>query len=495
MSPLPTAIRIGPTSVTKASPLADIRRILPGDTATCESTVSESDVLAFSRLSLDVNPLHLDRDVAGGYGFERPVAHGMLALSIISRLIGTVLPGPGSLWVSQEVKFPSPALVGDRLAGTVSVEQVSLSTGLVVLRTEVINVNTGRPVLSGMARVKVMPPASAAPDIGIDVARRPVAVPRPPITGTPFVARPDPAVKTLVVVVYHYIQDPADARFPGLQGLTVAEFDQQLATLQERYEMATLDSATAFLEGRYRPARSLCLLTFDDGLRDHARHVTPRLASAGLHGVFFVTTSCLDGSVAAVHKNHHLTAALGFDAYRKAFIRRLADTPAAATKPDHARAILAYPWDPPNVADFKYLVNYQLPETIRHSIVNELFAATLGDEADFASELYLSVDDAKAMQAAGMIIGGHSDGHQPLSALPPAAQTRDVSLCARALHTRLDPQPLWPFSYPYGKHDESTAAAVAAAGFQSGFALEGGDNLPGEDVFRIRRVDTKDLAF
>lgn len=318
---------------------------------------------------------------------------------------------------------------------------------------------------------------------------------RAPLTGTPFVARPQAGVHTLVTVVYHYIQDPAAAKFPRLQGLTLSEFDRQLAALQQRYEMATLDSAVGFIEGRYHPDRSLCLLTFDDGLKAHATHVTPRLVAAGVQGVFFLTTSCFEGSVATVHKNHHLTAALGFDTYRRWFMRRLAEAPVRMGPPDRARATLAYPWDPPIVADFKYLLNFRLPEDWRASLVDDLFAAHLGDEAAFARELYLSADDAEGLQRAGMIIGGHSEAHVPLSALPPGAQARDVSRCLTTLRSRLRPQAHWPFSYPYGAHDAATVAAIVEAGFQSGFALEGGDNHPGADVFRIHRVDTKDIAF
>jgi acyl dehydratase len=143
--------------------LADIRLIHPGDSATCEATIGEAEVAAFAALSLDSNPLHLAPAVAETFGFDRPVAHGMLALSMISRLIGTQLPGPGSLWVSQELKFPAPVLTGDQLAGSVTVEQVSQSTGLVVLRTEVINIRTGKAVMTGVARVKVMVPRAIRP--------------------------------------------------------------------------------------------------------------------------------------------------------------------------------------------------------------------------------------------------------------------------------------------------------------------------------------------
>jgi acyl dehydratase len=142
----------------------DINLIQVGLSATCHVTVTEPDVAAFARLSQDTNPIHVDAVVARDFGFPRAVAHGMLALSSISRLIGTRLPGPGSLWVSQEVRFVAPALVGDSLTARVEVQQVSKAAGIVVLRTEVINHTSGEPVLVGTAKVKILERRSALQD-------------------------------------------------------------------------------------------------------------------------------------------------------------------------------------------------------------------------------------------------------------------------------------------------------------------------------------------
>lgn len=138
-------------------PWADINRLKIGDAASCDFVVSEKNVATFAELSQDNNPLHMDEQIARSYGFPRRVAHGMLALSAISRLIGTQLPGPGSLWVSQEVKFPAAVFVGDELGARVTVEQVSLAAGMVKLRTEVRNKDSGSIVLLGSAMVKIPP--------------------------------------------------------------------------------------------------------------------------------------------------------------------------------------------------------------------------------------------------------------------------------------------------------------------------------------------------
>jgi peptidoglycan/xylan/chitin deacetylase (PgdA/CDA1 family) len=94
-----------------------------------------------------------------------------------------------------------------------------------------------------------------------------------------------------------------------------------------------------------------------------------------------------------------------------------------------------------------------------------------------------------------MAIGGHSHRHVPLTLLSASAQTDDAIQCAGRLRRELDAQWHWAFSYPYGASNADTPQAIAAAGFDSGFALDGGSNRTGQDAYYIRRVDTKDLTF
>ena len=136
---------------------ADINRIQVGDTASCDFVVDDQAVKAFAALSLDDNALHMDEAVAQDRGFPRRVAHGMLALGGISRLIGTQLPGHGSLWTTQDLRFSTPVFVGDALTARVTVEQVSKGAGTVKLKTEVKNNSTGSVVLSGTALVRIPP--------------------------------------------------------------------------------------------------------------------------------------------------------------------------------------------------------------------------------------------------------------------------------------------------------------------------------------------------
>ena len=80
---------------------------------------------------------------------------------------------------------------------------------------------------------------------------------------------------SLHIVTYHYVRDLPRTAFPRIKGMLLSNFQKQVDQLCGAYEMATLDSAMAFLNGTYHPSRNLCLLTFDDGLKEHFSEVTP----------------------------------------------------------------------------------------------------------------------------------------------------------------------------------------------------------------------------
>ena len=94
-------------------------------------------------------------------------------------------------------------------------------------------------------------------------------------------------------------------------------------------------------------------------------------------------------------------------------------------------------------------------------------------------------------------MGGHSHRHLPLATLDDEQQRDDLATCTRLLQANLRPQHQWPFSYPYGKSnsfDTQTINIARDLGFSGSFATEVGHNEAGQDRFRIRRIDTKDIT-
>src|SRR5579872_922227 len=300
----------------------------------------------------------------------------------------------------------------------------------------------------------------------------------------------------LHIVTYHYVRDLPRTPFPRIKGMLLSSFEKQVDQLCAAYEMATLDSAVAFLNGTYHPSRDLCLLTFDDGLKEHFAEVTPLLHERGVQGIFHVITGCLEEHrMAPVHMNHFLMAKLDFKTYKRSFFSEMEElTGDAAEMPLFDPEVVrnTYSLDTQPIAEFKYFFNFILESGLRDRVVTRMFEAHLGDPAPFAEGLYLNWNEALQMQGAGMVIGGHTHEHRPLATLPEAQLDNDTKLCRELLRTRLADQPLWPFCYPYGRQNSFNTAAVRSIqreGFDCAFTTVSGLNQPGTDLYRIHRVD------
>src|ERR1700757_4112850 len=95
-----------------------------GMTETLEKTVSSSDVVGFAQLTGDRNPIHLSEHFAARTSFGRRIAHGLYTASLISAVLGTRLPGPGAVYVSQTLNFRAPVRIGDTVEVSVTVAEL-----------------------------------------------------------------------------------------------------------------------------------------------------------------------------------------------------------------------------------------------------------------------------------------------------------------------------------------------------------------------------------
>jgi acyl dehydratase len=143
-----------------------IDRLRPGAAARLEHRFTADDIAAFVRLSGDDNPIHLQAAAARAAGFEREVVHGVLVLSLISRILGTDLPGPGTILLGQEIRYVYPVYVGDLVTASVEILTVRDDKPIIGLRTWV---ETDRLALDGQATILYRPvaraPGGASPEV------------------------------------------------------------------------------------------------------------------------------------------------------------------------------------------------------------------------------------------------------------------------------------------------------------------------------------------
>lgn len=119
-----------------------VEQLAVGMSAQFEKQFSSDDVLAFANLSGDNNPLHLDTEFASSTRVGGPIVHGMLTTSLWSTIVGTQLPGPGCLYMSQSLMFLKPVYVGATVNAVMSVSHIDVKTQRVTLQafTHVENV-------------------------------------------------------------------------------------------------------------------------------------------------------------------------------------------------------------------------------------------------------------------------------------------------------------------------------------------------------------------
>lgn len=132
-----------------------IDELLVGDAAEFSKTITEADVVLFGGVTGDLNPAHMDQVWAEGTRFGGRIAHGMLSAGLISAVLGMQLPGPGTIYLSQELRFLAPVRIGDTVTARVEVEEVIKGKYRVRLRTTCRN-QEGTQVVDGVAWV--MPP-------------------------------------------------------------------------------------------------------------------------------------------------------------------------------------------------------------------------------------------------------------------------------------------------------------------------------------------------
>lgn len=116
-------------------------------------TITDADIVMFSGISGDINPVHLNQEFATKTIFEGRIAHGMLTASLISTVVGTKLPGPGCIYVNQSLRFKAPVRIGDTVNARVTVTKLLPEKKFVELKT--VCLVDDKVVIDGEATVMV----------------------------------------------------------------------------------------------------------------------------------------------------------------------------------------------------------------------------------------------------------------------------------------------------------------------------------------------------
>ena len=132
-----------------------IHQLKIGDSAQISKTITEKDINDFARVIGDFNPIHTDQAYAEKTPFKGRIAHGALSIGLFSNILGNILPGHGSIYLSHEIKFLAPVRIGDTITAKVEVIELVPEKNRAKFRTTCIN-QDGKEVVDGIAWA--MPP-------------------------------------------------------------------------------------------------------------------------------------------------------------------------------------------------------------------------------------------------------------------------------------------------------------------------------------------------
>ena len=123
-----------------------------GMKAEVSKTITETDVVLYAGITLDVNPAHLNEEHAKKTMFKHRIAHGMLTAGLVSAVLGTKLPGEGSIYMGQDLTFTAPVYFGDTITATAEIIELIPEKNRVILSTISTN-QDGKVVLKGQAKI------------------------------------------------------------------------------------------------------------------------------------------------------------------------------------------------------------------------------------------------------------------------------------------------------------------------------------------------------
>ena len=261
---------------------------------------------------------------------------------------------------------------------------------------------------------------------------------------------------------------------PHLRHLNVDDFCRQLDHFAACARLIGRDEFLEALETG-RDIEDGIVLTFDDGTADHYEHVVPVLRARGLWGLFFVPAGPnLDGRLLDMHRVHCLLAIHGGETMIAALSGVLRPDMIDEGRRVRYANIYDHQTGPGAEKEVKRTLNYYLGAADRAVVLDALCDRYL-DEPALVRRFYMSPDQIRATQDAGMTIGAHGVHHNLLAAMSPEEQAQEISESFAFLEQATGTLTTRCFAYPYGgpgSYDETTMSHVAAEGARFAFTAE-----------------------
>lgn len=304
---------------------------------------------------------------------------------------------------------------------------------------------------------------------------------------------------SLDIIMYHYVRPLSHSRYPKIKGLDSELFRNQIADLKTHYNIVTLGDVLAHYHQDEPLPEKAALLTFDDGYSDHFDYVFPILHDAGIEGSFFIPKCVLlDRQVLDVNKIHFILACCNnisnlVSAIDQA-ITQTSDKTLQTVEEYKSQYHKPNRWDGPDIIYVKRMLQHALPPHVKRDIIDTMFTHYVtSDEAAFAEELYLTVDQAKLMLQCGMHIGSHGSRHFWYDRLSQEQQRQDIIESLEMLDILGIARQGYSFCYPYGAYNEESLKLLNELGCTIAFAVDARSATKEDNIHTLPRWDANDV--
>lgn len=301
----------------------------------------------------------------------------------------------------------------------------------------------------------------------------------------------------MYVIMYHYVRKLWGSRYPGIKGLELRYFKEQIAFLQQNgFTFTTMDD---IVHGKTLSEKSV-LMTFDDGYIDHYMNVFPILEQNGIQGVFSMPGKIIrEKKVLDVNKIHFILASADIQNVKARLFERLdyyrgTEFTYPSNGELYEKLAVANRFDNKDTIFMKRVLQAELPEPLRNRICDELFHKIVtSQEEAFVEELYMNMDQIRTMRRHGMVFAIHGYDHYWMNRLLEQKLRNDLTQALDVFDGVIDPHN-WTNCYPYGSCDDNVIRISKELGATSGLGVRVAAYHPERDsLFEIPRLDTNDF--
>ena len=302
--------------------------------------------------------------------------------------------------------------------------------------------------------------------------------------------------------MYHYVRDLKNSKFPGLKGLDLDLFREQIGYIRKHYHVITMEEVIHSIDNQVKIPSKSVLLTFDDAYSDHYMNVFPILDKYQLQGSFYPPAKAIaENTILDVNKIQFILASVQnksdivsdlknlLKVYKKEY--QLQDFEFYYKKLAFASKI-----DTDEVIFIKRMLQVELIEELRIKIVDNLFQKYIGmSEGSFNRELYMNEEQLKHMLRSGHHIGSHGYNHYWWNSLTKEEMREELDLSIVFLNKIGVDMNNWTACYPYGSYDDQSIEMLQERGCKLAVTTEVDIATTNKNTrFIMPRLDTNDMS-